>query len=264
VAGSLCGKGMSSKASTTIGFERRFNPMLSIDAVDRFVAESAGIGAPKPPNLERIVALNRGPWVGSPAPLEERAAPAADAQLLDVRPLEQFLAGHRHGALGVPLRGSSFAIKAGFVLDPTRPVTVVASSRDEAERAARGLRSVGFLDLDGFLHGGGAEQLDAVSLDELEGIVERDEAVVLDVREPEEVAAGTVPGALNIPYRLLPTASDIPAGRPLVTVCETGPRAAVAAGVLQARGFDARPVAYGGVNDWLARERTVAVTTPPA
>ena len=39
VAGSLCGKAMSSKASTTIGFERRFNPMLSLAELDAFVAE---------------------------------------------------------------------------------------------------------------------------------------------------------------------------------------------------------------------------------
>ncbi len=71
VAGSLCGKGMSSKASTTIGFERRFNPMLRIGVVDAFVAESAGIGSPKPPNLGRIVDLNRGPFLGTlPAPGE--------------------------------------------------------------------------------------------------------------------------------------------------------------------------------------------------
>ena len=41
VAGSLCGKGMSSKGSTTIGFERRFNPMLAFSDVNAFVAESA-------------------------------------------------------------------------------------------------------------------------------------------------------------------------------------------------------------------------------
>ena len=66
VAGSLCGKAMSSKGSTTIGFERRFNPALAFDDVALFVAESAGISAPRPPNLERIVALNRGPFVGAP------------------------------------------------------------------------------------------------------------------------------------------------------------------------------------------------------
>ena len=41
VAGSLCGKAMSSKASSTIGFERRFNPALQIEHESEFVAESA-------------------------------------------------------------------------------------------------------------------------------------------------------------------------------------------------------------------------------
>ena len=65
VAGSLCGKAMSSKASTTIGFERRFNPALAYDDIELFVAETAVISAPRPPNMERIVELNRGPFVGA-------------------------------------------------------------------------------------------------------------------------------------------------------------------------------------------------------
>jgi glyoxylase-like metal-dependent hydrolase (beta-lactamase superfamily II)/rhodanese-related sulfurtransferase len=256
VAGSLCGKGMSSKASTTIGFERRFNPMLRIGAVDEFVAESASIGAPKPPNLERIVALNRGPWVASPAPLDELAAPPGDAQLLDVRPVGSFLAGHRSGALSVPVSGTSFATKAGFVLDVERPVVLLATSGDEAARAARGLRSVGFLDLAGFVLGDGDERLSPVTLDELDELLGADAVDVLDVREPDEAAAGTIPGARNIPYRLLPVTDEPLGDRPLVTVCETGPRATVAASILRARGVDARPVAYGGVDDWLARTAT--------
>ncbi|HEY7794570.1 MAG TPA: MBL fold metallo-hydrolase, partial [Gaiellaceae bacterium] len=51
VAGSLCGKSMSSKGSSTIGFERRFNPMLQLDTEADFVAEAAGTSAPKPPNM---------------------------------------------------------------------------------------------------------------------------------------------------------------------------------------------------------------------
>lgn len=252
VAGSLCGKGMSSKASTTIGFERRFNPMLRFGAVDAFVAESAGIGAPKPPNLVRIVDLNRGPWVGSPAPLQSVPAPPDGSQLLDVRPVGAFLAGHRRGAISVPVSATSFATKAGFVLDPERPVAVLASSPGEAEQAARGLRSVAFLDLAGFAPGDGEELLTPVSLDELDALLAAAAVEVLDVREADEVAGGAIPGARNVPYRLL-TMEALPAGRTLVTVCETGPRATLAASILQARGLDARPVAAGGVNEWLAR-----------
>ena len=66
VAGSLCGASMSSKASTTIGFERRFNPMLETGSEDEFVSASALTRSPRPPNLERIVELNRGPFLGAP------------------------------------------------------------------------------------------------------------------------------------------------------------------------------------------------------
>ncbi len=138
MAGSLCGKGMSSKASTTIGFERRFNPMLRFGAVDAFVAESAGIGAPKPPNLGRIVDINRGPFLGTlPAP-EELAAPPDGVQLLDVRPVADFAAGHRPGAVNVPVSGTSFSTKSGFVLDAEQTVVVQAGSADEADTGDSG------------------------------------------------------------------------------------------------------------------------------
>src|SRR5438093_12065565 len=57
VAGSLCGVGMSSKASSTIGFERRFNHAMTITDEDDFVQVSAGGAQLRPPNMERIVAL---------------------------------------------------------------------------------------------------------------------------------------------------------------------------------------------------------------
>jgi rhodanese-related sulfurtransferase len=45
------------------------------------------------------------------------------------------------------------------------------------------------------------------------------------------------------------------ADRPVVTVCESGPRAAVAASVLCACGIDARPVLDGGIASWKASGR---------
>ena len=83
VAGSLCGAAMSSKASTTIGFERRFNHALQGDLTD-FLAGALGHQPPRPPNMERIVELNRGPFVGAAAPLAP--APMDGATVLDVRP----------------------------------------------------------------------------------------------------------------------------------------------------------------------------------
>ena len=253
VAGSLCGKAMSSKASSTIGFERRFNPALQIEHESEFIAESASVSAPKPPNMSRLVELNRGALVGAPTDVTELPAPPPGSTVLDVRPVAAFLAGHRHGALSVPVSGTSFATKAGFLLDSEAPIVVQATDGGEAERAIRGLRSIGFLELEGYVLGGGPEQMEAVSLDELDGLLQ-DGAELIDVRERDERDGGYIAGSRNIPYRLLPVCgADVPSDRPVVTICESGARAGIAASILAAKGIDARPVLEGGTGDWAAR-----------
>jgi hydroxyacylglutathione hydrolase len=259
VSGSLCGAGMSSKASTTIGFERRFNPALRPDTEDAFVEDSASIAAPKPPNAERIVDLNRGPFVGAPAAVPQLDGPGG-AVVLDVRPLGAFLAGHAHGAINVPVDGPSFSTKAGFMLQPGEAVVIRAGTEDEVQRAARGLRAVGVLDVAGYvLATPDDERTEPVTLDELEELMADDAVEVLDVREPAEHADGYIPGSRNVPYRLVRRCGDLlSTERPIVTVCETGLRAAVAASALAHEGLDARPVVGGGVTEWEERHATVA------
>ena len=252
VAGSLCGRAMSSKASTTVGFERRFNPMLALGTVEAFVATSATIAAPKPPNLTRIVDLNRGPWVPSPTPVDELPVPPGDCQLLDVRDEYEYFAGHHSGALCIPVGGTSFATKAGFVFDPERPLCVLASSYGQAERAIRGLRSVAFTDFAGYVLGGGSERMEPVTIEELDGLLDAG-AELIDVREKDERDTGYVPGSRNVPYRLMGSCCpDLPTDRPVLTICESGPRAVIAASILATRGYDARPV-MGGVGEWETR-----------
>ena len=256
IAGSLCGVAMSSRGSTTIGFERRFNPMASIPELDAFVAESAAVSAPKPPNLARIVELNRGPFLGAQSVPAELPLPASDSQLLDVRPVPDHLAGHAPGAVSVPVSGTSFSTKAGFVLDASTPVTVLATDAAEAGRAVRGLHSVAFLDIAGYVLGAGPEVTQQATIVELEGLIDAG-AMVVDVREHDERDEGYIPGSRNIPYRLMRACCpDLPEDRPIVTICNSGPRAAIAASVLRSKGLDARPVVDGGMEDWLARGAT--------
>lgn len=79
-------------------------------------------------------------------------------------------------------------------------------------------------------------------------LVERDGAVLLDVREPDEWAAGHAPGAHHVPLgRLSPAA--LPAGRPVVAVCRSGNRSAKAADTLAAAGIPVHNLA-GGMKAW--------------
>jgi glyoxylase-like metal-dependent hydrolase (beta-lactamase superfamily II)/rhodanese-related sulfurtransferase len=254
VAGSLCGAAMSSKASTTIGFERRFNKALAGSDEEEFVARATGGRTPRPPNLDRIVELNRGPFVGAQPDLEP-VRDAAGATVLDVRPAETFAAGHLYGALNIPVSGTSFATRAGFVLAPDEPVVLHAASSDEAARAARGLRAVGLFELRGYLDAPEVtERIEPVGLEELERLLADGSIDLVDVREADERDDGYIAGSRHIPYRLLRSCGDSLAnGRPVVTICETGARAGIAASVLVAAGIDARPVLDGGIPDWEQR-----------
>jgi hydroxyacylglutathione hydrolase len=253
VAGSLCGSAMSSKASTTIGYERRFNAALQ-GALEDFVAGALGPQPPRPPNMERIVELNRGELLGAQPPLQRLDSMPDEAIVLDVRPTAEFAAGHRPGAVGIPVSGSSFATRAAFVL-PERGIALHARDEQEAALAARALYAVALFGVVGWEEGGGAESLEPVSLDELEQLLADDAVELLDVREADERDEGHVPGSRHLPYRTARAAAEAGLfnGRPVVTICESGARAAVAASVLQAAGVEARPVLDGGVPDWSAR-----------
>jgi hydroxyacylglutathione hydrolase len=218
------------------------------------MAKAAGALPPRPPNMEAIVELNRGPLLGAQPELAEIDTAPEGAVLLDVRDAHAFAAGHRAGAINVPVAGSTFATKAAFVL-PARPLVVEAAGEADARRAATALRAVGLFELAGWRAGGGDERLEPVTVDELERRLASGEIELLDVREVEERDAGFIPGSTHLPYRTARQAAEngLCGGRPIVTICESGARAAIAASVLQAAGLDARPVLDGGIDDWRAR-----------
>ncbi|MGW3645534.1 rhodanese-like domain-containing protein [Streptomyces sp. NPDC000878] len=78
------------------------------------------------------------------------------------------------------------------------------------------------------------------------------DAVLLDVREPDEWQAGHAPRAVHLPLSALADGAGLPAavqGRPLVVICRSGNRSRRAAELLTARGADAVDV-IGGMQDW--------------
>ena len=252
VAGSLCGGNMSSERSSTIGRERETNEALDFRDMQDFVMVAASVSTPRPPTTERVVGLNRGPWVALPEEPDE-LADAAGATVLDVRPFTEYVAGHVPGAISVPVTGNSFGTRSAFVLLADEPFVLHARTRDEALEATRKLWAVGLLDVDGYvLHAETPEQLATVDARELKRLLDEREVQVVDVREASERDDGYIPGSRNIPYRLLrKLAGDgLERDKPVVTICESGPRAAIAASVLAREGFDARPVVGGGVPDF--------------
>ena len=252
VAGSLCGGGMSSAWSSTIADERLTNDALQIRDVQEFVLSAASVSTPRPPTTERVVALNRGPWVARP-PMPAEVDLPDGATVLDVRPFSEYTQGHIRGAISVPLDGGAFGTKAGFVLVEGERIVLHAGSREQADEAARKLWAVGILDIAGYVtEPHASEELGTVDVDELRRLLESPDVQLVDVRETAERDGGYIPGSQNVPYRLLRQlgCGALDRSRPVVTVCESGPRAAIAASLLQREGFDVRAVVDGGIADF--------------
>jgi hydroxyacylglutathione hydrolase len=268
IGGSLCGgAGMSQKPGSTIGFERRFNRLASLDDEEQFVRELTGGLAPQPPNFNRIVELNRGPLLTEPQSLDPLAPARAEelleagATLVDGRAPRDYDAAHIPGSINVTMVNAAVGTRAAWVVDPQSEVVVTAGSDADAVRLGRLLEAVGFRGLVGHLAGGtpawrdaGLEVESTLALD-IPGLAERlkrDDVLLLDVREEDEWEEGHVAGSLHIPYHEL--ADGVPAelrnGREVAVVCSAGNRSSIAVSLLRRRGLDNLiHVADGGVQD---------------
>jgi rhodanese-related sulfurtransferase len=92
------------------------------------------------------------------------------------------------------------------------------------------------------------------------------DSVLLDVREPDEFAAGHAPGARHLPMREVPARlAEVPEGRDLVVVCRSGVRSAHVVGFLLGNGWRRVRNLGGGMHDWVAAGRPLVSDTgdPP-
>jgi hydroxyacylglutathione hydrolase len=270
VGGSLCGgAGMSEKPGSTIGFERRFNPLARIADEDTFVRELAAAPQPQPPNFERIVGLNRGPLVTESTALEPLAPAGAQALfdagavLVDGREPREFDAVHVPRSLSVTQTHAGVGTRAAWVVEPDADVVVLAASDADARRLARNLEAIGFRNLKGFVAGGigawqaaGLETASTPAIDpsELARRLDAGGLTLLDVREDDEWDEGHVEGSLHVPYHELRDGvpDEIPRDAPVAVACSAGNRSSLAASLLRRAGVaNVIHVTDGGVQDLL-------------
>jgi glyoxylase-like metal-dependent hydrolase (beta-lactamase superfamily II)/rhodanese-related sulfurtransferase len=254
LGGSLCGSsGIDLKTSSTIGFERRHNRALGFAGEAEFVEDAVATTGSKPPNVEHIVSLNRGPLVDSiSAPTQMtphgfEAAIAAGAIAVDSRTNEQFDEAHIPGSLSASGYDTGFATKVAEMVPVDAELLVVAASDGNELEGAELLAAVG-LPVRGFLGGGmtawraedrPVARIEAIDLAELARRLEgSDGPQVLDVRNATEWAEGHVPGSLHIPFaQLRGRLDELPHEQPIATICKAGKRSGLAASILQREGF---------------------------
>ena len=254
-AGSACGRAMSSKTASTVGFERRFNPALRAATEEAFVrALMTGIPA-KPPNFDRIIARNRAralPLAGEPRALsaaQARETMDKGAVVVDVRAADEFGAGHIPGGVNVWIESPQFANRVAWFVPADRPILLVASGPTDLARAVQGLGRVGLDDVAGHLQWGMGDwksqglpvaQIPQISVHDLATMKEeRGDLVIIDVREPFEWDEGHIEGAQHLPMgEAIRRRAEVAAGRPTAVVCAGGLRSSLVISALAREGVE--------------------------
>ncbi|HEY4304579.1 MAG TPA: rhodanese-like domain-containing protein [Gemmatimonadaceae bacterium] len=262
-AGSACGKALGALPSTTIGYERLTNWAFQIDDEEQFI-KSVLEDQPEPPKyFARMKTTNRdGPAPMPTAPLPELALAEVTAALknddpvIDVRSTADFARGHIPGTINLPT-GTSFATWAGSLLKPGRPITILADEMTRVERARMLLAEIGLDHVAGFALRPVREQwaaenpLQTTPQMDVKSRSEVDGRVVIDVRGISEWRAGHLPGATHLFLGdLAETSAKLPRDTPIAVYCQGGTRSAIAASLLQAKGFTKVTNLQGGITAW--------------
>lgn len=278
VRGSLCAGNIGSRLSTTVGYERRTNPMIArLNTSEEFVEECLRLDnlPAVPAYWRRMRGLNLS---GPPAvdlweppalvPSEFRRHLDAGAVVVDTRSPEAFAGAHIPGAINIGL-GPSFSTWAGTVLPESARVLLVLDGPALLWEAIWQLLRVGYDLPEGWLAGGmtawrGAageiEALPVMDVHELRGRIEASAVNVVDVRQPAEWAAGHIEGATFITGAELPARLDlVPNHRPVAFICATGYRSTIAASLLAPLRPGRAMSVLGGMNAWTASGYPVVV-----
>jgi hydroxyacylglutathione hydrolase len=266
-AGSVCGSGMADREVSTLGFERRHNARLLLETRDDFVAAKLAEHHEKPPyfaHMERLNTVGAEPVRDTPpAPLSAAAfSEQADARIVDVREVPAFLGAHLAGSLSLPV--GMIAAWAGWLLEPSETLVLVASDGEEAAAAATVLARIGFDRVAGYLAPGlpawaaGGRAFETIPAVDTETVRARlrgaaEGWTLLDVRGVEEVEAGRIEGSGHQFLGELPACvGDLDQGRHYTVLCGSGARATVAASLLRRAGVERVDVYLGSMGAWKA------------
>jgi rhodanese-related sulfurtransferase/glyoxylase-like metal-dependent hydrolase (beta-lactamase superfamily II) len=262
--GSFCSAGSGGERTSTLGIERRTNPLLSHESEDEFTAWFPATFPAAPGYFFRLRPVNQaGPRLRSTIPLPRMLPPAEIERLrsvttvIDVRPQAEFMAGHIPGALSNAFR-DGFATWLGWLVPEDASLVFVLGPEPLAQVLDECLL-VGYERFAGVLAGGmqawgraGFEvsRANLASADAARMLI-TEGAVAIDVRERNEFADGHIPGALHIPLgELEQRAAELPGDRPLVTYCGHGERSATALSLLERLGFERLTNLDGGMGAW--------------
>lgn len=254
--GSFCSAAGGARRWTTIGDERRSNPLLAIEDEDAFVREVIAGFSSYPPYFYRMREVNRrgpavhGTFAGLRSLTAEQVHDLRDqrANVLDARSVADYAAGHVRGSLANSLR-PQFGLCLGWLVEnPNTPLIFVTDEHTDRRGLVRQCLNAGYEQLAGEItfeawqrEGGEILSTPLVGADQLTNVG------VLDVRQDLEFASGH-PRAEHVELDALPNHAGSLDG-PFVVMCRHGERAAAGASVLESATATALASSGAGAGD---------------
>ena len=271
-AGSACGKALGAVPSTTVGYEKWFNPSLQYTDEEEFVRDLLE-GQPEPPTyFSRMKRINKdGPELlnNLPIPIESRSSKDLYHWLkrgivIDTRTVMEYGKGHIPGSINVPF-DQSFVKWAGWLVDNDKPLYVLTENKRMKE-LKESLYSIGIDRINGYMDVITAirnhpklENYVEVEPKHVREEIDKGRVTVLDVRNQNEWIEGHLPNAIHIMLGTLPLRlNEIPKDRATVVYCASGVRSGIAASILRANGMKEVGNLTGGFTKW---KREMAAST---
>jgi hydroxyacylglutathione hydrolase len=261
-AGSACGKGLGAIPSSTVGYEKRFNPALQFNDEDEFVRYILADQPEAPSYFAVMKRVNKiGPAVLGAGhhhkmlDLTEMEHAIKTGTVIDLSPSAEFALGHLPGTINIPF--GMLAAWAGWLVDYDRPTYLICEPA-QLEEAARILHKIGVEEIRGGFDVGvvkasgmATETYATGSPEDLSPSIRANEVALIDVRSDVEWEAGHIEQAQHHFLGRLPDQLDqLPRHEQIVVQCQSGARSAIGVSVLQAAGFKNVVNLNGGYNAW--------------
>ncbi|WP_029460933.1 MBL fold metallo-hydrolase [Solidesulfovibrio alcoholivorans] len=267
--GSLCGRGMSAKGVSTLGYERRANAMLRFADFAAFKKAVLSRLPARPKSFSHIIETNRrGAPLRDSCPLERELSPERFAALMEVpdtvvidsRDAAAYGGAHIPGSLNIGFE-KQLANWVGMSVAPGAKICIVAADRERASAMRLELFRIGYDDILGHLAGGMSAwtlsgrpvaSLPQMSVHDLAAaLAGKTPPLLLDVRTDAEWEDGHAPQAVHRPFAdILERGPDVCLTGPVAVVCGSGYRSNIIGSALAASGCaDVRSVA-GGMIAW--------------
>ncbi len=262
-AGSACGKALGAVPSTTLGYEKLFNPAFQFTEENQFVHWLLS-GQPEAPwyfaQMKKVNKLGPALLRDLPKPVQLNRS-ALDAALkaghlvVDLRNRDEYAQAHVPGTINVPASNNLFSTFVGWFVDYDRPLYLIAPSTNGIEEQIKALRAIGIDNIPGYFSAAvvneGASALPVITAQELAARLPVNGLTIVDVRGLSEYTEKHIVGAKHIPLGYLPQhLNDVPKDKTVVTQCATGYRSQIAASLLRAHGFRNVITLNEGIDAW--------------